>query len=394
MNHAKKLLLLVVLSMVACGKEPPVFTTVIPDSGEPGSDGDSDGDMDGDMDADSDSDNDADMDSDIDGDADADSDSDSDTTTTSDDAGADSDADTDTDTSSCCEHDVLEPCAGKDDHCGGNGSFCFQPEHCESRFCATYRQIPPDPDAECINPEGQYHVMGTVIDVESGQPVDGVRVEFAGGTNTSLWGCNAQADFVATSDADGRVLSVRNQTPTDALGYVARMTKDNEYTTKSVKGVANSPYHGGLRTADLLIIKTATLESWSEMLKALPAVANFSPLSNKGGAVGRIVDMDTGKSVEGVSLRSTNFLTSSKVRYLNETGDAFETGASSSNGLFVVVNLGLPFVETEDFHGYISDVQVTDTPVTLVERNGCIFVTEVPIQMDEKGYWDPCEPCF
>ncbi|MCP4606103.1 MAG: hypothetical protein GY847_37260 [Proteobacteria bacterium] len=350
--------------------------------GDDDSGGDTDADTDTDTDTDGDTDNDSDSDVDTDSDSDSDTDGDTDTDT-------DTDGDTNVTPDECCEHDPINPCGRANDFCLDNGEFCFQQEQCASQFCESYSIVPPDPNGKCTDAGGTYYLMGTLRDMITREPVEGGQIQYASGTQTNLFGCQASmgVDKTVTSGADGRFDDSMDSKPDDPLGYVARASKTGYYIT--VKGVGDSPYFWAPRSQDIYLLDKETVDQWSDWYEADSNIDISGRLYENGGAVGRVIDVDTGRGVTGIEVRSTQDSSGAKIAYLNENMDGFQLDVTASSGLFIVMNPGLK----ETFNAWWGDEKVNTTVATIASKNNCIFAVDLHIQTDEVGMWDQCEPC-
>ncbi len=351
-------------------------TTTVADDQEVAGDADADSDTDADSDADADNDSDADADTDSDADNDSDADADSD---------ADTDADSDSDTEpelDCDSHPWDRPADGT----AANGEYCYKNVQCASGLCIGYRQTTPDPEGKCEAPSNPLKMVavGTTIDFETREPVPGARIETAGAATGAMLGCNTPAAAIIISDEDGRFYKIVDK-PIDIVGYGATIREGNGYAN-SACGVADPPYPPGFIRHDLLMVKKATLEKWSEMLEEDPDMKNHVPLVVNGGVVGSVPCVDSGNPVIGAKLRSLNGNSGAKIRYLNADGTGFVTDGITESGIFVLVNPGL----AEKFDVYLNDSKINITTGKAGDTKCMIFVLDIPIECDEFGI-ETCE---
>ncbi len=339
------------------------------------SDSDSDGDADTDADADADTDTDSDTDSDADGDTDGDADGDSDS-----DADADSDTDSDSDADTGpetppqpAEGSVLE------------GEYCYEIEHCETGlYCDSYQIATPDLDGTCQPCPGgnKWILQGTLVDFVTREPVPNVAINYSSATQTSMLGCNAISDAKVTTDDDGRFKGERNRPSSISapIGYVARICNHAGYYPSGI-GVSDPPYGCAARNRDMLVMPQDTMTAWSEMLAEDQTMVAHLPLGQKGGALGRLIDIDTNEGIAGAHLESRNGSSGAKIRYLNENMDGWTSDTTSASGFYTVVNPGLG----EKFDAYMGDQKISDVEATVGSRTGMIFMVDIRIEADEKG---------
>jgi hypothetical protein len=222
-------------------------------------------------------------------------------------------------------------------------------------------------------------VQGTVLDFVSREPVDGVVLKYSSATSLSLLGTSAPVQFQVTSDADGRFKEEKAKPSSAPLGFVARASK-TDYQL-SITGVSAPPYGCGTQNHDMLIVEKAKITEWSEMLAEDAAMANDMPLGAKGGAIGRVIDIDTNEGIAGAHVVSQDGGSGARIRYLNDAEDGWVEDVTGSSGVYVVTNPGLG----EKFDAFIDDTQINDTEATIGSKSGMVFVVDLRIEADEQG---------
>jgi hypothetical protein len=275
--------------------------------GDTTGDGDGDGDMTGDGDGDMTGDGDGDMTGDGDGEP------------------------------SCATH---EPGDG-----AAEGEACYSNNDCASKVCERFQDVPPE-DGRCVETTEmcRTRIMGRVLDFTTRATVDGIDLRVVQAIMASVNPVGATALADATSDADGFIDTTTAEQISSPLGIVGLAEGDGFYLTAT--GLA-SPVEGNFygpanSIRDIWVVPTAALSDWSGYLETDAAFANQLPLGDAGGVVGLVRDMETGDPIPNAKIVPGNPDTSGAViRYLNEAGDDFETTATSSQGVFVIVKPGL-----------------------------------------------------
>lgn len=323
-------------------------------------------------------------------DADADADADTEVAADTDaEPGTDADADADTDrvAETCCPHDPNRP----PDSSGLEGDFCYRNNQCRSGLCISYQQTTPDPGGYCDTPANPNMMVaiGTTLDFETRQPVAGASIRVDGVTLGSVQGCKSKGYATLESDENGHFRKTISMPGiAEQIGIVA-LAEENDVYANSTSGVADPPWPKAFIRRDILIVKKATLDKWSQWLAEDAEMANFLPLVAKGGVVGAVPNVDTGAGVVGAKLRSLNAKSKARIRYLNAEGTGFVADGVTESGIFVMVNPGL----AEKFDVYMGDDKINITTATAGDIPCMIFVLDIPIEADEEGLWDKCDVC-
>ncbi len=323
---------------------------------------------------------DADTDSDSDGDTDGDTDSDTDADTDGD-TDSDSDSDTDSDTDECGDHPHDRPPDGS----AQIGEYCYNNANCNSGLCIGYRQVTPDPDGKCeeVEDDSKMVAIGTTIDFETRKPVPNVELELHGATNLEMMGCNANPTDTVSSGSDGKFKKLADRPGIlETTGYVALAINEDDGYALSASGVADLPWPPGFIRHDILLVKQASLEKWSALLRDDSEMEPYMDLLDKGGAIGGIFDVDCAKPIVGAELRkSGGGSTNAKIRYLNADGNGFNKDGITSAGMYVLVNPSLG----ERFDVFLDGKQINRTTAKLGNRDCMIFIVDIPIEADEQG---------
>lgn len=242
----------------------------------------------------------------------------------------------------------------------GLGEACTWHDDCVSWYCRRFSDVPPDPEAACADapPFGTMIITGTIHDLRTGAAVGeaGVRVITAFAAVSDPVNANALTETVAT--ADGRFEATSDLVNGTPLGIVASVDADGYYLTfTALAGPLDdtTDYWPGNDIHDLWVVSDAEVTAWSQMLAADPLIAEWVPLGEKGGAIGVVRDEATGVPIAGAVVQSEKGVdTAAYVRYLDETGEGFGTEATSSSGVFVIVNADL----AESFAAFVGDEEI------------------------------------
>ncbi len=330
---------------------------------ESGSDGGSSENSNEDASGDGDGDSGADTDTDADTDADSDSDTDS---------NGDSDSDSDM---------VLPPC--NPSNSAANGDYCYRNQQCQSNLCVSFQQTTPDPAGHCEAGNDNMLAIGTTLDLETREPVPDVKLEVHGVASYigPLVPFPPPLLSVITG-TDGR-FKQEIASPSDIAGIFALTTKTGY--ADSVCDVA-TPMYGtnyppGFERHDILLVKNAVLEEWSNRLSADDEMSNHMPLGQRGGVVGAVPCIDSGNAVVGATVVPLNADSNAKIGYLNADGTGFVKDGITESGVFVIVNPGT----AEKFDVYIGDQKINVTTVRVGSKSGYIFSVDIPVECDELG---------
>lgn len=253
-----------------------------------------------------------------------------------------------------------------------DGEACVGNGDCQSLACEKFRDL-EDGVCAAAPDGGNTRVMGTLVDFITQEPVASTELRVLGALTALQNPVGGEAVVMATSGADGRV-DVTSAAPFDAaFGMVAIVGGGDYYTTATgiaapLSGTSYGPMNGN---HDMWAVPTAKLTEWSGLLADDPDFMSDDPdmavlpLGERGGVVGFVRDRATGMGVAGKVVTGDDGMTGATVRYLSEDGLSFNSDATSSSGLFVLVRPGLAEVFA---------VEGTDTTGTCGSAIGAAFV--------------------
>lgn len=229
-----------------------------------------------------------------------------------------------------------------------NGEACLSNGDCESLACEKFRDLEM---GTCVaGPDGgNTRVMGTLVDFITLEPIASADLRVLGALTALQNPVDGEAVVSATADASGQV-DVTSSEPFDAaFGMVAIVGGGDYYTTATgiaapLSGTKYGPMNGN---HDMWAVPAAKLTEWSTMLADDPDLMSADPmkavlpLGERGGVVGFVRDRVTGTGVAGKKVIGADGSTDAIIRYLSEDGASFNSDATGSSGLFVLVSPGL-----------------------------------------------------
>lgn len=283
------------------------------------------------------------------------------------DGGTDGDADGDTDS------------AGD----AGTGDYCDENDDCQTGFCETYQNVPADPDGFCTDgpPPGEIRILGNVRDYYTEEYQAGVTVEVLGAIAAMMDPSGAEAIESGVTDDDGRYVIMGGELATSqSIGIVARVEAEGYYL--SVTGlvepeIGGDEYPPGVRNHDVKLMPQSMLDDWSDYITAFDAeLAPYVPLGENGGAVGSVRHVENGEGVAGVTMISQSETSAAIVLYLDETMDGFNDQATSSNGMFVI----LQPATAEKFDAWKDGEIVSRRESTFGETFGAVYSNTVHVE--------------
>lgn len=223
----------------------------------------------------------------------------------------------------------------------GTPGECRDNSDCPSNACLEFRDH--DPNAACVEgpPGGNTRFPGTLVNFVTGAPLPATDVKFIGALDGLLDPEGATPVLAGTSDAAGRV-DVTSESPLkEGIGVVAVVGGGPMVTTITGAATASGGQYGPMSFAhDFWAVPTATLAAWSALLMQEPALAADLPLGEEGGALGIVRDA-SGQPVAGAVVQSQKADTDAEIRYLGEDQQSFNTDATASSGVFVLLRPGL-----------------------------------------------------
>ena len=236
---------------------------------------------------------------------------------------------------------ATEPTTTMTAETAADGESCSANGDCMSQGCLKYRDLS---QGECVAaPEnGNTRVTGTVLDFVTGEPIPSAEFRAIGALSALTDPLGATAAVMATADASGVIDAVSAMPLKEGIGLIAIISGGDYYTTATgiaapISGNTYGPMNGN---RDMWAMPAAKLTEWSGFLMADAALAEFLPLGDKGGVVGFVRD-GAGAAKAGAKVVPVKDTSSAQVRYLNDDGLGFNSDATGSSGLFVLVNPGL-----------------------------------------------------
>jgi hypothetical protein len=226
---------------------------------------------------------------------------------------------------------------------GGTGVMgeCAVNADCASEACLEFRDL--DPDALCVEGPGggRTRFPGTVVNFVTGAPLPATDVKILGALDALLDPVDAAGVVAGTSDAAG-ILDITSAGPVqEGIGLVAVVDGDGLFLTLTGVATPKAGMYGPMSANhDLWGVPAATLAAWSALLMNDPELALNLPLGDAGGSVGLVRD-NVGAPVAGAVVESVNADSQAQLRYLAQDGQSFNSDATASSGVFVLLGPGL-----------------------------------------------------
>jgi hypothetical protein len=269
----------------------------------------------------------------------------------------------------------------------GTGDYCELNEDCATGFCESYQSAPPDPDAVCAEAPADGHVrmLGTLKDFITLETIADQYVRIAGAMPVLADPITAPAVAEGTTNEIGRYdIDGGDNATKEMIGLVALVERSGYYLTASgivEPEIGGYIYPAGARNHDIWLVSEALISEWSDLLVAHDSgLSAYVPLGEKAGVIGKIRDQDTGDPVAGIELVSRTPSSIAQIFYLNEAGDGLQTGTSSANGHFIVLDASL----AEKLDAYDGDTLVSGHEATLGQAFGALFTTSIQVNDDDQ----------
>ena len=227
------------------------------------------------------------------------------------------------------------------------GGGCTRNQDCASGVCSIFRDAPRNEDAICLEtpPDCATHVMGTVLDFETGMPVPDVPVVVASAIDAIDDPLEADPILVLHTDDAGRIDGVTEGPMHASLAVLALSASEDHVVTAT--GIAQPPLVGGTRFEvgtgihDIWVVPLALSERWSQALAADPDVPSDAlPLHGRGAVVGLVRD-PSGQPIAGADVYSEDPESRAIIRTISDDG-SMTTGPTGSSGMFVVLQSETP----------------------------------------------------
>jgi len=222
-----------------------------------------------------------------------------------------------------------------------DGEACTANDDCMSLGCLKFRDVG---DGECVPAPANSatRIAGTLLDFATAAPIPNVELRVIGALSALGDPANATPVAKGTSDANGIVDFTSPEALKEGIGIVGIITGGDYYT--SATGLA-SPTAGkygpmnGIR--DIWGVPSAKLTEWTDLLTADADVMPFLPLGDAGGVIGLVRNAADSAPKAGAKVLPVNDTSKALVRYLADDGLSFNSNATGTSGIFVLVNPGL-----------------------------------------------------
>ncbi len=273
-------------------------------------------------------------------------------------------------------------------HNGEIGDSCRIMEDCNSNYCESFQDSPPDPDATCQTASdlGYIRITGNLRDFETKKPLSGVPVDIIGGPGMAQDPTGDAIVTLTTNDSGRYEYDGGSEVTRKQVAIGARVNLAEQGYVLSATGLVRTEIDGefyppGVRGHDIYAVPKSLVDNWNSMLQQDPCVTFFLPLVEKGGAFGRLQDADTGNPPEKpLLLISQDPDSTSIVRYLNDDGTAFvDTQSNTTNGFFVI----LSNQEMEKFDAYRDGVRLNKFSCIVGKAFNGAGVVYINVDIDE-----------
>ena len=241
----------------------------------------------------------------------------------------------------------------------GNGE-CTEHDDCPSGYCREFSDAPPDLESLCQDPPpgGNTRFTGTVRDIVTLEPIDGVDIIVTGALQALTNPTGAMALVADTTDDEGQFDATSSMPVTRQVGAIAVASSADHFLTET--GVAapelDGSYPPGNTNHDVWAVHADDLDSWSALLQADGANPDELPLGEAGGFIVMVRDA-AGDPVADATVFSTDGASSAEVYYLASDGMSL-ISQTSDLGIAIVLDPGLAEVFTVQAGG-VSVGQVT-----------------------------------
>jgi hypothetical protein len=233
-------------------------------------------------------------------------------------------------------------------------------------------------------PDNRIRGIANVRTFGTDEYLENVQVDIVGAMEAILSPAGAVPVATVTTDAEGYFEIDLDSSANDKLvGLISRVALDGYYLTftglvepDSVTGI----YEPGLINHDIWAVPEQIMNEWSDLLLADDIYQQFAPLGENGGVLGKVRDMDTGKGVEGITLKSRlpESETRAIVLYISEDGKSLKTDTTSSNGLCIILDPQI----AEKFDAYRGDERVNIVELTAGQAFDAIMTTAIQVDYD------------
>ena len=222
-----------------------------------------------------------------------------------------------------------------------DGEACTANGDCMSIACLKYRDAE---EGECVaaEPNMATRITGTLLDFATSTPIPSVELRVIGALSALGDPANATPVAKGTSDAAGKVDFVSPEALKEGIGIVGVITGGAYYTTATGLASPTAGKYGPMSSIrDIWAVPSAKLTEWSGLLGADAEVMPFLPLGDMGGVVGLVRDAATSAPKAGAKILPVNDTSKALIRYLSDDGMTFNSNATGTSGIFILVNPGL-----------------------------------------------------
>jgi cysteine-rich repeat protein len=222
-----------------------------------------------------------------------------------------------------------------------NGEACTQNDDCMSLGCLKFRDAD---DGECVAAPANsaMRIVGTLLDFVTSAPLANTELRVIGALSALVDPVNATPVAQGTSDADGKVDFVSPEAIKEGIGLVGIVGGGDYYICATNLASPTAGKYGpmnGIR--DIWAVPSDSLKEWSGLLEADADVMMYLPLGDKGGVIGLARDAATSAPRAGARVQPVKADSKSFVRYLADDGMSFNSDATGSSGIFIVLHPGL-----------------------------------------------------
>nr|WP_293183313.1 hypothetical protein [Nannocystis sp.] len=185
-------------------------------------------------------------------------------------------------------------------------------------------------------------VAGTLIDFSTTAPIPSVELRVIGALSALGDPANATPVAKGNADASGKVDFVSAEALKEGIGIVGIITGGAYYTTATSLASPTAGKYGPMTsTRDIWGVPSAKLTEWSAILTADVDVMPFMPLGGNGGVIGLVRTAADSAPKAGAKVLPVNDTSKALIRYLSDDGLTFNSNATGTSGIFILVNSGL-----------------------------------------------------
>ncbi len=222
-----------------------------------------------------------------------------------------------------------------------DGEACVANGDCMSIACLKFRDAE---DGTCVaaEPNMVTRVTGTLLDFSTNAPIPSAELRVIGALSALGDPANATPVAKGTSDAAGKVDFVSAEALKEGIGIVGIITGGAYYTSATGLASPTAGKYGPMSSIrDIWAVPSAKLTEWSTILTADVDVMPFMPLGDNGGVIGLVRTAGDSSPKAGAKVLPVNDTSKALIRYLSDDGLTFNSNATGTSGIFILVNPGL-----------------------------------------------------